>query len=157
MGAETLIALARQVRGRTMAILERAEPAWLMWAPAGTANHILWHAGHALWAQDVLCIELLTGRSELPAGWAKHFDMESRPAADKGPWPSREELLAALKTQLVRMEAILKATDPALLGALSAPGDTGWHIVHALHDEACHSGEMYLLFKLCRAGKGPKG
>ena len=155
MGAPTLIALARQVRSRTVMILERADVSWLTWAPEGTANHILWHAGHAVWVQDVLCVEPLTGRSELPEGWARLFGMQSFPGAHVGTWPTREEVLAALRAQLPRMEAMLTAADPAKLGALATHDDCGWGIVHGLHDEACHVGEMYLLFKLCRAGKGP--
>ena len=60
--------LVRQVRGYTIELFGEVPEEWLWWTPAGTANHILWHAGHALWVQDVLCVEPLTGRSELPDG-----------------------------------------------------------------------------------------
>ena len=89
----TLQELTRQVRGKTLEILAAAPPAWLTFAPAGTSNHILWHAGHALWLQDVLCIELLTGHSELPDGWSDTFGMRCRPVKQTTQWPSRDELL----------------------------------------------------------------
>ena len=63
-----LAELAREVRGDTLRILAATGDAELTWAPTGTTNHILWHAGHALWLQDALCVRLLTGHSELPEG-----------------------------------------------------------------------------------------
>lgn len=44
--------LARQIRGGTIELLDATPPTWLTWAPRGTSNHVLWHAGHALWLQD---------------------------------------------------------------------------------------------------------
>lgn len=76
-----LAELTRQVRSHTIELLLAAPEGWLTWAPAGTSNHLLWHAGHALWVQDRLCIEPLTGSSELPAGWAKKFGADCRPVA----------------------------------------------------------------------------
>ncbi len=57
--------LARQVRRGTMQMLEAAPADRLTWAPPGTSNHILWHAGHALWLQGVLCLEPLTGSTAI--------------------------------------------------------------------------------------------
>ena len=81
--------LARQVRGNTLQFLAAVPEAWLTWAPEGTSNHILWHAGHALWVQDVLCIQPLTGSgSELPAGWDETFGSDCRPVRTTTDWPS---------------------------------------------------------------------
>ena len=150
---EVLLELARQVRGSTLQVLDAAKPDWLTWSPEGTSNHILWHAGHALWLQDLLCVELLTGRSELPEGWAAMFGARSEPGTIKD-WPARDEISSLLRTQLGRMLEILQRTPEDLL--LQTPDrfrDTrtnlGW-IIHGLHDEAKHNGEMYLLCKLCR-------
>jgi hypothetical protein len=158
--ADMLISLARQVRPRTVATLRRAEPAWWTWAPAGTANHLLWHAGHALWVQDALCVAPLTGASDLPAGWERRFGMNAWPAADRGPWPDGALVADLLDRQLGRMEAVLAAADPAALDDLRPPGGgaagAGWKVLHGLHDEAAHQGEMYLLLKLCRSGNGPR-
>src|SRR5262245_48623890 len=97
-----LAELARQVRTDTRRMLAAAKPEWLTWAPAGTSNHILWHAGHAVWLLDVLGIELLTGRNELPAGWAETFGMNCWPVQETRTWPSPSELDSALSRQLDR-------------------------------------------------------
>ena len=72
--------LAKQVRSDTLQILNAAHPSWLTFAPDGMSNHILWHAGHALWLQDRLCIHIADWprrvarwlgdpiRNELPTG-----------------------------------------------------------------------------------------
>lgn len=153
-GPDYLAELARQVRGHTLRILEAAQPDWLLWAPAGTSNHILWHAGHALWLQDALCVKLLTGKSELPPGWAETFGMDCRPVATTTDWPSREEVARLLESQLERVLALL-ASDVGRRVTESTPaGGKYWEvacrIIHGWHDEARHQGEMYLLLKMQR-------
>jgi hypothetical protein len=150
---EVLMELARQVRGDTLQVFDSAKDDWLTWSPEGTSNHILWHAGHAVWLQDLLCVELLTGRSELPEGWAAMFGARSQPGAINE-WPSRDEVSSLLRTQLGRMLEILQRTpEEVLLQTPTKFRDTrttlGW-IIHGFHDEAKHNGEMYLLLKLCQ-------
>jgi len=145
--------LARQVRGDTVRILASAMDAWLTWSPPGTSNHILWHAGHALWLQDLMCVEPISGVSDLPEGWANMFGMNTRPAVATGEWPSRTEVLQSLQAQLERMLDLLnRVSAEELAGPVPTLGGnrslSGW-IIHGLHDEAKHSGEMYLLWKLC--------
>ena len=150
--AETLITLVRDVRGRTLSILERGHPEWMTRIVTGTANHMIWHAGHALWVQDVICIEPLTGKSQLPEVWTKRFGQHSQPAKDTGPWPARETMMELLSNQLKDIESILANADPARLSQQD-PG-MGRHIIHGFHDEAIHQGEMYLLLKIFRADAG---
>jgi hypothetical protein len=152
--ATQLIELARQVRGDTLTLLAAAPDSWLTWAPPGTSNHILWHAGHALWLGDVLAVEPITGRSELPAGWAETFGMDCRPVSQTRDWPSRATIAQHLTAQLKRIEQRLADLSPQrlqdprpVLGRRSLVSA----IVHGLHDEAKHQGEMYLLMKLCKA------
>src|SRR5215204_7650141 len=105
-----LAELARQIREDTLRLLGATPDDWLMFAPPGTSNHILWHAGHALWVQDVLFIEPATGRSELPAGWADTFGMECRPVAKTnalGLWPQRVEIEERLVGQYGRVRVML--------------------------------------------------
>ena len=54
MSAQQLAEMARQVRGDTLRLLAAAPEASLLFAPPGTSNHILWHAGHALAANKVV-------------------------------------------------------------------------------------------------------
>jgi hypothetical protein len=146
--------LVRQVRSGTLQILAAADERWLTWAPQGTSNHLLWHAGHSLWLGDVLGVELITGNSELPPGWAETFGMDCRPVSQTKNWPSRQEMDRLLRHQGLRLIRLLGELPPERL-AIPA-GSDGSHtlagrILHGLHDEAKHQGEMYLLLKMSRA------
>ena len=157
-----LAELAREVRGDTLRILAATGDEELTWAPAGTTNHILWHAGHAVWLQDVLCVRLLTGHAELPDGWESSFGMGSRPGRKREYYPGKEELLDLLQAQLQRVEELLRLVPD---GALDRPSPhasandrrtLGHSVLHGWHDEAKHQGEMYLLLKMQRLGRrGP--
>jgi hypothetical protein len=150
--------LARQVRGDTLRLLAAAPKDWLTWAPPGTSNHVLWHAGHALWLQDVLFIELVTGQSELPAGWAETFGMDCRSVKETDAirgWPSRAEIQHRLNEQLSRVLQLLAELPAEKLASDARPilGSRNLLscLIHAWHDEAKHQGEMYLLLKQCKA------
>lgn len=150
----TLQELARQVRGDTIRILDSAEASWLTQAPQGTSNHILWHAGHAVWLQDLLCERLLSAGGSLPSGWSEKFGMSCRPPSQTKDWPSREELRDLLQTQLERILKLLAGASDDRLAEIAdsnrGPATISDRIIHGLHDEAKHCGEMYLLQKLCR-------
>lgn len=151
-----LTELAQQIRGFTLKLLSEAQPQWLRFAPAGTTNHMLWHAGHALWLQDVLGVQLLSGRSELPDGWAETFGSNCQPLAFTRRWPTQDEVRNLLEAQLQRISQLLHAASEEQLQSVanSSRGSAtiAQRIIHGWHDEAKHSGEMYLLLKLCRAG-----
>lgn len=152
--AQMLTVLADEVRAKTLLILEATPDAWLHWAPPGTQNHIAWHAGHCLWLADALCVEPITGRGELPGGWAETFGMTGRPPARTTDWPEKAELYSRLAGQLVRVKQLLAGLDGERLTRpmpRPARGTLGRLIVHGFHDEANHQGEMYLLFKQRRA------
>ena len=149
---DTTKELVRQVRGGTRSLLAAAPPESLLWAPAGTANHIVWHAGHALWLQDALIVDPITGSGELPTGWADVFGMDCRPVRLTGNWPTRDELDALLYRQLERMLTLFEELPPrraAMLAGQERKSLLG-QALHGLHDEARHQGEMYLLLKLWR-------
>lgn len=143
--------LVRQVRDCTLALLDRTPEDWLLWSPPGLSNHILWHAGHVLWVQEVLAIEPLGGPSELPEGWAETFGQDCRPVRETNTWPSAATVRAALLQQQQRMLTLLSTASAAPLLDVNAPA-ADWNlpqgILHGLHDEARHQGEMHLLFKL---------
>jgi hypothetical protein len=154
IGAAHLQELVRQVRSETVRVLAAADEGWLTWSPPGTSNHILWHAGHSLWVGDVLGVELIIGQSELPQGWAETFGMDCRPVKETKQWPSRAGLDRLLRQQALRLIDLLGRL-PAERLAIPAGGDgsqtLAGEILHGLHDEAKHQGEMYLLYKMCRA------
>lgn len=155
--AAAICELARQVRENTIRFLDQAEPQWLLWAPEGTANHLLWHAGHALWLQDVLCIQTVTGNSELPAGWGNTFGMDCRPVKETKSWPEVPEVRRLLEKQLPRIYKVVNGAGDRMAEIVNERGSTlAGRIIHGLHDEAKHQGEMYLLLKLCRGGANAK-
>ena len=51
--AQAILILLDEVRTKTLKLLEGTPDECLLFAPAGTQNHILWHAGHAAWLCDV--------------------------------------------------------------------------------------------------------
>jgi hypothetical protein len=112
----------------------------------------LWHAGHALWLADVLCLEPLTGCSQLPDDWAETFGMNCRPVKTTAHWPDASLMQQLLGQQLDRiLRALAAGSDAALGRTANTRGDTlAARIIHGLHDEARHQGEMYLLIKLGR-------
>ncbi len=147
--------LARQVRGGTWQLLEATPQAWLTWSPVGTANHILWHAGHAVWLQDVLSIQPLSQRSELPDAWSETFGQHCLPVASRSDWPEVTEIATRLQEQLQRILQLVDAADARRIAADESCSSSGWGLLsgmlHGWHDEARHQGEMYLLWKQRRA------
>jgi hypothetical protein len=154
--ANALAAMAETIRVKTIHFLNDATEAELTWAPPGLSNHLLWHAGHSVWLQDLLCIEASTGRSELPHGWFETFSMNCRPVRQSASWPSRQEVLDHLVNQLPRLQTVigsLSADDllsPPRTQSLPNTEPLRYWISHGLHDEANHQGEMHLLLKMQR-------
>src|SRR3954462_4738316 len=98
--------MVRQVRSTTLQLLDAADRTCLTWTPPGTSNHMLWHAGHALWALDALIVEPITDSSELPEGFAEKFGMNSQPA-NTVDWPDVTVLRAPLEAQVHRIAELL--------------------------------------------------
>src|SRR5437763_8070311 len=90
-GPSDLAILAYQVRDCSLKLFDSTDSDALIWTPRGTANHILWHAGHSVWVAGVLSLEPLTGNSELPAGWAERFGQNSQPSTVSD-WPDATEV-----------------------------------------------------------------
>jgi hypothetical protein len=148
----TLRVLLDEVRGKTLQVLEGVSPAESRWAPPGLQNTILWHAGHSLIVVEWLSLTSLARAPEAPDGWFEIFSWESRPAevpADR--WPALGIVIAQLQAQHRRLHALIAGLTDAQLDHPSArnPDRTvRSSIVHGLHDEARHSGEISLLRKL---------
>lgn len=155
-GNTVLLNLAKHVRRDTIKRLESAESQWMTFAPAGTSNHLAWHAGHAIWVQDYLCVQLLAGHSELESSWAEQFGINCQPVRDQTEWPSKGQLLELLEKQGKRLETLLGEVSEERLADVAnlAKGDAtiADRIVHGLLDEAKHCGEMHLLIKICKLG-----
>ena len=85
--------------------------------------------------------------------------MDCHPVANTRDWPQRPELLQHLHAQLDRMIALL-GENAERLSQIGENCGGRWDltrgVVHGLHDEARHQGEMYLLMKLQRHRNGAK-
>lgn len=146
---ETLILLAQEVRGRTLWQLKALTDEMARFAAPGLNNSILWHAGHALVVVEHLAIVTATSRPPaLPDGWDEKFGWDSRPATVTE-WPALAAVEAALREQLHRLTGVLGAlTSLQLEQVVDPPRTLRFSILHGLHDEAIHQGEMWLLRKM---------
>lgn len=151
----TLFYLLNHVRRGTISRLEGLSEKEARFAPDGLANSILWNAGHCYIVVEWLTMEALGAATKSPPGWFELFSWTSRPAeipADR--WPKLEDVVHELQLQHGRMHKVLGNLTPEDLDlpARNRPDVTvRERIVHALHDEACHSGEIWLLRKMQRA------
>jgi hypothetical protein len=155
MPDETLLLLLDEVRGKTLRVLEAVEPEHARWTPPRLHNTIVWHAGHAYILAEWLTMRALGLEPQVPDGWFAMFSWESRPSAVPGDrWPPLPEVVRHLNAQHERLRHAIGALTDEQLGSPSAadPRHTVRRsVLHGLHDEACHCGEIYLLLKMQRA------
>ena len=151
MADETLSLLAKEVRSKTLKLLEGVDERQAHFAAPQLANTILWHAGHAIIVNEHLGMMPATGRPPAyPAGWFEKFGWQSNPA-EVTDWPSLEEVREQLRMQLERLTAAIESLTPQQMQRVVNPerGRTlRYSILHGLHDEANHQGELYLLKKM---------
>jgi hypothetical protein len=148
---ETLILLAKEVRGKTMRLLEGVDDRQARFAAPGLNNTILWQGGHAVIVVENLGVSPATGKPPVyPAGWFEKFGWQSKPATVTS-WPGVEEVRAAVREQLQRLIAAIEPLSAEQLNHIvdaSRNRTLRYSILHGLHDEAGHQGEMYLLKKM---------
>jgi hypothetical protein len=151
MPNETLKLLAREVRGKTFKILDGVTEEQARFIPPGLNNSIVWHAGHSLWVVEILSIAAATGRAaSLPDGWTDLFNSKSRPTRDTK-FPPLSQIIEALRNQLERLVSAIDPLSEQQLAVMIDPArnrNVRYNILHGLHDEANHQGEMWLLRKL---------
>ena len=150
----SLLLLLDEVRGKTLRLLEVVEPPLDRWAPPGLQNTILWHAGHAYILAEWLTMRAVGQEPQIPEGWFAMFSWESRPAdVPDERWPPLLEVYRHLEEQQTRLVRVIGDLTDEQLGSpsVSDPRHTVRRsILHGLHDEACHCGEIRLLLKLQR-------
>jgi len=151
MANETLMLLAREVRGKTFRMLDGLAEAEARFVPPGLNNSIIWHAGHAYCVVEVLSVSAATGQPpQYPDGWFEIFSARSKPTRETK-FPPLEAVVGQLRAQL---ERLLPAIEPLTADRLAQVIDPArnrtvrYNILHGLHDEANHQGEMWLLRKL---------
>jgi DinB superfamily len=154
MADESILLLLEEVRGKTRRLLDSLNEEDARWAPPGLQNTILWHAGHAYLLLEWLTMKALGRTPSLPDGWYELFSWDSHPASIPArSWPTLAEVIAHLEEQHERMRQVFQCmSEQALSEPAADHPETSirFAVVHALHDEACHCGEIYLLRKLKR-------
>jgi hypothetical protein len=157
MPDKCLLLLLDEVRGKTIRILKSIPANYAQWAPPGLQNTTLWHAGHAYVLVETLTMNAVNRPPMIPTGWNKMFSPESRPAlVPSDHWPPLAQVIHHLEEQLERHRKLIGDLTEEDLDRPSAgnPKRTVRSaILHSLHDEACHCGEIYLLAKLQAAAK----
>jgi len=148
---DALILLASEVRKKTLWLLEGVTEEMAQFVAPGLANSILWHAGHALVVVEHLGVVPASGGPPvLPAGWFEKFSWDSQPRTISD-WPRISEVVLHLQRQLPRLVEAIAGLSPQRLEQLHDPGSDRslrLEILHGLHDEANHQGEIWLLRKM---------
>jgi hypothetical protein len=152
MADETLTLLTTEVRGKTLRLLEGVTEDMARFAAPGLNNSILWHAGHSLLVVEHLSVMPATGQAtgSYPADWYAKFSWKSMPSAVTD-WPSLADVVDALRDQLQRLTTAIAAIPPERLDQIVDPAKKRtlrYSILHGLHDEAGHQGEIWLLSKM---------
>ena len=155
MSDSSLILLLDEVRHKTLELLEDVTEKQARWSPVGLQNSILWHAGHCYILLEWLTSQAIGAEPTCLPGWFEMFSWASRPVEiEPHEWPPLETVVYELRLQHGRVRKVIghlpeeRLTSPALGRPERTPR---FLIVHALHDEACHSGEIWLLRKMLAA------
>ena len=149
---QSLLLLLDEVRGKTLRLLQELTDKDARWTPSGLHNHILWNAGHSYVLVESLVMEALGREPQIPKGWFEIFSWKSDPAhVAAEQWPTLAQVVAQLTEQQLRLRQVIEGLSEEQLSG-PVPGKTDRTvrsaILHGLHDEACHSGEIWLLRKL---------
>lgn len=148
---KSLLLLANEVRSKTLWLLDGLTDEAAQFAAPGLANTLLWHGGHIFVVVECLGVAPASGQPPaLPAGWFDAFSWDSDPRAVTQ-WPKLADVRAALSQQLPRLTAaIAPLTSEQLDQTIGPPHDAPlrYLLVHGLHDEANHQGEMWVLRKM---------
>jgi hypothetical protein len=144
--------LLDDVRGKTLSELKGLDDAHARWAPPGLQNSCLWHGGHAYFVTEFLTSRALGRAPKLRPGWLKMFSWDSNPAhTAPESWPPLDLIRESLMEQHERLRNIISSLSAEQLDA-PEPGNPSrtvrYAILHGLHDEARHSGEITLLRKM---------
>jgi hypothetical protein len=145
--------LASEVRTRTLRLLQGLSDEQARFAPSGLNNTILWYAGHCYIVAEHLAIAPATeAPAQEPPGWFEKFSWDSNPALVTE-WPTIAEVAARLREQFHRLMTAIDGLTPEQLNRVTPEGILRDVIVHGLHDEAQHQGEMFLLKKMLVKGR----
>jgi hypothetical protein len=151
MADDTLSMLAREVRSKTLRLIDTVDDEQARFTAPGMDNSILWHAGHSLVVVESLGVGPVTGKQPgYPADWFDKFSWKSAPATVTT-WPTIEQVRAALRNQLEQLLAAIQPLTAQELDRVVDPTKNRtlrYSVLHGFHDEAGHQGEIHLIKKL---------
>lgn len=157
MPDDSLLMLFDEVRGKTLRVLRGVSQRQALWRPPGLQNNILWHAAHCWVVVESLTMRAIGKRPRMRDGWFEMFSWKAQPAEIPAKrWPSLDEVVARLQTQRRRLRPLLAELSQGQLASAvprKPEHSVRYFIVHALHDEACHAGEIWLLRKIQQADR----
>jgi hypothetical protein len=155
---KALMMLAKDVRGKTLRILDGLTDEQVQTTAPGLNNSILWHAGHAYVVVEQLATARITGSADLPDGWFDKFSWKSDPTKVTS-WPAIADVRTKLSAQLEKLTALIESLSDEQLEKIIDPAKNStlrYSILHGLHDEAGHQGEMWLIKKLLKKQQSPQ-
>jgi len=160
MADASLLVVLDEARKKTLRVVDGITRKHALWTPPGERNHILWNTGHIYCMVERVTTAALTGITEvpesLPENWWTMFGWNSQPdQIDREAWPNPSEIVEQLYEQHHRLRHYLAsipehelASAPDGKQASSESKTTRGLILHALHDESFHAGQIWLLRKL---------
>jgi len=95
-------------------LVKDLSPEQMVEQPNGVINHPAWSLGHLVVSANSLG-SALGLESSLPDGWDKTFATGGEPSSDTSAYPSKDEILSALKEQHARNSEALTNADPESL------------------------------------------
>ena len=93
-------------------LVKDVSPEQMVHQPGGVINHPSWSLGHLVVSANRLG-QLLGLKSQLPDGWEKIFATGGIPSGNEADYPSKEEILEALREQHARNAEAVAQSDPS--------------------------------------------
>jgi len=109
-------------RDVTRQLLKDVDDARMVEQPPGIPNHAAWQLGHLAYSLEGAS-QMLGGSFALPAGWNDRYGMGSRPLADRGAYPSKNELLDRLEEAADSVASVMRGGDAAAMDATNPVPD----------------------------------
>jgi DinB superfamily len=150
MHDKSLAMLVFEVRWKTLKMLEGLTHEQAMGVAPGMNNSILYHAGHGYAVQEHLAVAKLEKREPKLIEGFEVFMWNSPPTASTV-YPHIDKVKAALIQQRDHLIKLIEGMDASAFDEIVNPekGRTLRYVVlHGLHDEANHQGEIWLIRKL---------
>jgi len=109
---EFAIGALENANGLVTAAVEGLTDEEMLFQPKEGLNHATWLLGHAIDSENGLILSLCKGENLLPKGWHEKYGIGSKPSANAGDYPSKDEMLALLEKVHAAALAYVKGLSP---------------------------------------------